>query len=148
MIKKIIISSVVLSFVLVGAIIVSAQTTGTDTTMTTTTNTEKQIDIACVKTAVETRENTIKATFDKFSSSISSALQTRKSDLLNAWSIADKAQRKTAIKTAWDNFKKSKKDAIKTHRTEQLAAWKQFKISRKDCGSGPTGENPGHDISI
>ena len=144
MIKKIIISLVILSFALAGALIVSAQTTGTDIVATPTAS----IDIACMKTAVEAREDAVKAAFDKFSSSISLALQTRKSELSTAWTITDKTQRRNAIKTAWKNFTKSKKDATKIFRTEKLAAWKQFKTSRKACGSGPTGESSGQDISI
>lgn len=139
MIKKIIILSVVSLCVLVGALAVSAKTTN---------SASKQMDLSCMKTAVEKRETAMQSAFDKFSSSIKSALQSRKSALSAAWSITDKKERNTAIKTAWANFKTSKKSTVETFRTERLAAWKQFVKNRKECKSGSTGENPGDDLSL
>ena len=108
----------------------------------------KQLDIACIKTAVEKRENAIQSAWDKFSVSIKSALEMRKGELIAAWDITDKVQRRNAINAAWMKFKNSRISARKTLNEERRAIWKQFKTDRRLCGSGPTGENQGTDIAL
>lgn len=121
-----------------------------DSTTSSTSSTPrlKKLDLPCVRLAVEKRENAIQAAFDTMSSLMKSALQARKSALMAAWNITDAAERKTAVKDAWAKFKKSKKDAQSAYRKSRLAAWAQFKKDRALCGQGPTGENPGDDISF
>lgn len=105
-------------------------------------------NIVCVQNAVDKRETAIQTAFDAFSSFINSALQTRKTELLAAWSITDRNERKTAINAVWNKFKKSKKTAVKTFNKTRLGAWTQFTADRKACGALPTGENPGADLSF
>lgn len=99
------------------------------------------LDIACVKTAVEKREDAIQAAFDAFSSAYKSALSARKADLSAAWSIADRKVRNLAIQAAWLKFRQSRHDARKTYNASRGTAWGQFITDRKTCGSEPTGEN-------
>ena len=142
MVKKVLVSSIVSLSLLAGALAVLAETT------TTESNPAKTVNIACVQTAVGVSETAIQVAFSKFSTAISSALQTRASALSAAWTMTDKKQRNAAIKTAWANFKTAKKDTTKTFRTEQSVAWKQFAKNRKACKAEPTNESQGDDISL
>lgn len=108
----------------------------------------KQLDLTCMKTAVEKRENAIEATWDKFSASIKSALETRKSELSTAWGITNRLERAKAINAAWTKFRMSRISARKTLDVERQAAWQQFIADRKVCGSGPTGEDPATDMAL
>lgn len=105
-------------------------------------------EINCMKAAVEKRENAVQSSLDSFYNSTKLALQTRKNELLSAWTISDNVQRKDAIKAAWKKFKESKKEAVKAFRNAKLSIWKQFSIDRKACNVLPTGEGQGADISF
>lgn len=106
------------------------------------------IDIACVKTAVETRENAISTALDTFNTSVKTSLQTRKTALLAAWSLTDNAARKTAIKAAWKTFNTEYKVARKAFSTTKKTAWNQFSVARKACKASPTGEDQGQDLNL
>ncbi len=108
----------------------------------------KQLDIACMRTAVEKRENAIEAAWDKFAASIKSSLGTRKSELLTAWGITNRLERAKAINAAWAKFRTSRIAARKTLDGDRQAAWRQFIADRKVCGSGPTGEDPATDMAL
>lgn len=97
-------------------------------------NPARVVDIACMKTAVETRETAILAAFNKFSDAGVAALEKRKTDLVAAWGISDREDRQDAIKTAWSTFKESAKIAKRTLKKERKDAWKAFKEARKACG--------------
>jgi len=104
--------------------------------------------LTCVKAAVEKRETAIQNAFDNYSTAVKSALQTRKSELLSAWDIADRNQRRVAIKNAWNKFKEAKRIAAKNFNQARLSAWKQFTIDRKNCKVLPTNEDQGIDLSF
>lgn len=152
--KKILILSTVLLF---AGIIGLAQgqetttpttTTTTETTTPTPTVTTPSSVLSCIKTAVDKRETAIQAAFDVFSASIKSAFQTRKTELLSAWDISDKAQRQAAIRSAWNNFKKSHIQATQIYRKAKRATWKDFSIERRKCKGPATGENERSDMSL
>lgn len=114
----------------------------------TTTPVIKQVDIACVKTAVAKRESAVQTAFSVYSSSINGALSTRASELSAAWDIADIRQRRAAIAAAWAKYRTGRMSANKTLRQARLAVWQQFTVDRKACGSGPTGEDMGIDLVL
>lgn len=114
----------------------------------TTAPSTKVENIACVKTAVDKRETAVQTAFDTFSASAKSALQARKSELLTAWDIVDRIQRRTAINSAWNKFRTAQKEAKKVFNQSRLSAWNQFTTDRKACKSLPTGEDPGTDLSL
>lgn len=101
----------------------------------------KVVDIACMKTAVEPRETAILAAFNKFSTAGVAALTERKTDLVAAWGISDREDRKEAIKMAWSDFKESAKTAKRTLKKERKEAWKTFKEAAKLCGGGKEEES-------
>lgn len=138
--KKYLLASILVLFLgITGFSAITAETKG---------KASKTEDLACVRTAVEKREVAMQTGFDKFTNSMKSALETRKSELSAAWTITDKNQRQVAIKAAWDKFKEVKQGASKVFRQERDAAWKQFAIDRKTCKALPTGESPGLDLSL
>lgn len=102
-------------------------------TPTSTTST-REINVACVQTAVEKREGAIIAAFDKRNTSVRAALVKRQSDLKAAWGLTVRKDRNTAIHAARETYRKSWKDASATLRTERHAAWRAFNADRKACG--------------
>ncbi len=94
---------------------------------------DKNVDIACMKTAVEKRENALLSAYDTYSGKLRTARETRKTDLLAAWSIQDPKERHAAIKAAWEKYRQS----VKTARTEwnqsRKTIWTQFAQDAKNC---------------
>ncbi len=139
MIKKLLIILIFVTFLFTTGLIVKAVNKNlTDTAEV----------MACVKKAVEKRETTIQTAFDDFTTTIKSALQTRKNELLAAWDISERNERRIAIQNAWNKFREAKRTAIRTFNQARLTAWKQFTIERRACKALPTNENPGIDLSF
>jgi len=94
---------------------------------------DKNVDIACMKTAVEKRENALLSAYDTYAGKIKTARETRKTDLLAAWSIQDPKERHAAIKAAWEKYHQS----VLTARTEwnqsRKTIWIQFYQDAKNC---------------
>lgn len=107
-----------------------------------------KVDIACVSSAVEKRETAIGAAYDGMASAVKSALQTRKTDLLAVWKIENRDERRAALTSAWAKFTKNVRLAHSAWRKAREAAWQQFRTDRKQCGHGPTGEDPSVDASL
>jgi len=145
----------VLPLLVVSLFVLAQETTTTPETSTPTPPTAtptpprgKQVDLNCMKNAIEKRENDLKTARETYFNKINQAYDQRKNDLLQAWSIENKKERQKAIATAWSNFRKSIKSAQAEYRKAHNQIWKTFVQDRKNCGSGPTGENPGIDLSF
>ncbi|MFH0755041.1 MAG: peptidoglycan-binding domain-containing protein [bacterium] len=89
--------------------------------------------IACVKTAIEKRENALLSAYDIFAGKLRTSRETRKTDLLIAWSIQDSNARNIAVKTAWDKNKKSVKIATIEWNQIRKTIWAQFAQDAKVC---------------
>jgi acyl-CoA reductase-like NAD-dependent aldehyde dehydrogenase len=120
----------------------------TTKTSTTTPPKGKEFNLACMKNAVEKREDALKTARETYFNKISQAYEERKTALLNAWTIQNHKERQQKIHEAWNNFRKSVKSAWSEYRKAHNQIWKTFVQDRKNCGSGPTGENPGIDLSF
>ncbi|MGC9049109.1 MAG: peptidoglycan-binding domain-containing protein [Patescibacteria group bacterium] len=94
---------------------------------------DKNVDIACMKTAVEKRENALLSAYDVYSDKLKTARETRKTDLLAAWSIQDPKERYMAIQAAWDKFRKSIKTATVEWNQSRKTIWVQFARDAKNC---------------
>lgn len=101
----------------------------------------KAVDLACMQTAVEKRDNAIIAALDTYSSGAKTALQTRRDALKAAWGMTDKKQRRAAIRAAWDAFRGTWKNAAKTFRSAKRDAWSQFNKDQRVC-NGNAGDEP------
>jgi acyl-CoA reductase-like NAD-dependent aldehyde dehydrogenase len=146
-----------LSLLIVSLFVLAQESTPTPTTTppTTTPPTStptppkgKEVDLACMKNAVEKREDALKTARETYFNKISQAYNERKTALLNAWTIENHKERQKKIHEAWNNFRKSVKSAKEEYRKAHNQAWKTFVQDRKNCGSGPTGENPGIDLNF
>ncbi|MBI5156205.1 hypothetical protein HZA45_02935 [Candidatus Peregrinibacteria bacterium] len=94
---------------------------------------KKTVDIVCVQTAVDKREQAIAGAWTAFNAGMTTAYATRASALHTAWGMTDAAARRAAVKAAWDAFRTSSKSAMKTHREAKKNAWKTFRTEAKAC---------------
>lgn len=94
---------------------------------------DKNVDIACMKTAVEKRENALLSAYDTYAGKLRTARETRKTDLLAGWSIQDPKERQTAIKTAWDKYRQSVRTATIEWNQSRKTIWIQFAQDAKNC---------------
>ncbi|MEM2988111.1 MAG: peptidoglycan-binding domain-containing protein [Candidatus Bathyarchaeia archaeon] len=100
---------------------------------------DKNIDIVCMKAAVEKRENALLTAWDTYPTKIKTARETRKTELLAAWSIQDPKERHNAIKSAWEKYRQSLKAAKNEWGQNKKAAWEQFYQEAKNCKASVTG---------
>ncbi len=90
--------------------------------------------------AVEKRDNAIIAAVGVYSSTMTTALTTRRDALKAAWQIADNAQREAALKAAHNAFKGTWKKARQAMNDARKAAWKTFRQEAKtNCKVNVTG---------
>lgn len=106
------------------------------------------VDLTCMQTAVEKRDNAVISAWDTLSASIKTALQTRRDALKAAWGISNLKERRTVIKQAWTDFAKTKKEAGKTFNQARKDAWKQFKTDAMACKATATYEVEGSDVKF
>ena len=94
---------------------------------------KSSVDIACMKTAVDARENALMTAWGTFNTSMAAAYAARKAALDAAWVMTDGKARNAAIKTAWTAFNTAKKTAMKQWNTDRKAAWSAFRAAAKAC---------------
>jgi len=94
---------------------------------------DKDVDIVCMKTAVEKRENALLSAYDLYTSKLKTASEARKTDLLAAWSIQDPKERQTAVKIAWDKYRQNVKTATIEWNQSRKTVWTQFTQDAKNC---------------
>lgn len=93
----------------------------------------QNVDLTCMKSAIEKREDAIIAVKEKAFASFDAAFKVRRDGLSAAWSISVAKDRRAAITTAWSAFKTSYRTAHMQLRTDDKAAWSAFKTDRKAC---------------
>lgn len=89
--------------------------------------------LACMKTAVVTRDNYIISAWGTASASITAAYAARRDALSAAWGITVRKDRNAALVKAWKDFRSSTKSAKNTFNTARNTAWKQFNTDGKAC---------------
>jgi cellobiose-specific phosphotransferase system component IIA len=140
-----------LSLLVVSLFVLAQESTTTPTTApptaTPTPPKGKEVDLTCMKNAVEKREDALKTARETLFSKINQAYDERKTALLNAWTIENQKERQRAVRVAWDNFKKSVKSARAEYKKAHNQAWRTFVQDRQNCKSGPTGESPETDLT-
>jgi len=136
-VKHIVAGTIVVGAILSAGSAFAETTTGSDMTgvptPAATMTARKTVDIACMGTAVATREAAISSAFSAKSSAVSAAFTTRTSALVSAWAITTAKDRNAAIKAAWKAFNAAATTARKTYRAANLAAWKAFRTGAKAC---------------
>jgi hypothetical protein len=99
------------------------------------------LDLSCMVSAVEKRDNAIIAAWDTFSTTHKTALETRRDALKTAWADSNKATRRAAVRNAWRTFRNSKKNAWRTRKSAIRSAWRTFNAERKACGAQAADES-------
>lgn len=140
--KKLLIGAVLASLVFAVFAYVKAEN-ATPTPPTTT-----GVNLACMQTAVEKRDNAIISAWDALTASIKTALSVRRDALKAAWGISDKRERRDAIRKAWTDFKNTKKEASRAFNQARKDAWKQFKTDARACKATATYETEGNDVKF
>ena len=101
-----------------------------------TATTAVKIDAACVKSAIDKRENAIIAAVDTLAGALKSAYTTRRDALKAAWDLTDVKARNSAIRAAGKAFTVADRTARKAANETRRAAWTTFATDRKACGGG------------
>lgn len=91
------------------------------------------VDIACIGTAVASRENSLTTSLTTLQSSITTAYTARSSALATAYTKTEKSEVRAGVKSAWSTFKKDVKSARASWKQAQKSAWSTFKTSTKNC---------------
>lgn len=91
------------------------------------------VNVTCIQDAIEKRDSAIVPAFNAFSSSVVTALETRKTELKAAWEKTNTAERRLALRDAWKKYKKAVTDARKQLRTAKKTAWQQFAQEAQAC---------------
>jgi len=94
---------------------------------------DKNVDIACMRTAVEKRENALLTAYDIYAGKLRTARETRKTDLLAAWSVQDPKERQAAVKAAWDKYRQNVKTTTTEWNQSRKTIWTQFLQEAKNC---------------
>lgn len=131
----------------------SSNTDAQARTASSTPRTGKQLtstQIACVGTAVATREAALAAGLKTLHASIAANYAARASALASAYALTTDKEVKEGVRKAWGSFKSSQKEAQRTWKAARDSAWKAFRSSAASCrasGSIIDSGNQGQDVS-
>jgi hypothetical protein len=89
----------------------------------------------CVRSAIATREASVRSSYATMMNGMLAALDTRATALANAWMLEDKTARRSARDTAWKTWKNTSKTTRETYRNARDTAWKTFHTSIKACNA-------------
>ena len=89
------------------------------------------VNLTCMQTAVDTREDALGTAFSTFHDDVEEALTARKTALHDAWGLTNKTERLSAVKSARETFKKSHGVALKDLKKARMTAWATFKTTAK-----------------
>ncbi|MCR4274716.1 MAG: hypothetical protein NUW02_01550 [Candidatus Campbellbacteria bacterium] len=128
-----------IAFLMVVGILLSATPALAESDSSSPRSNGKIVDLTCMQTAVEKRENTIITAWDTLHTTATTALKARRDALVEAWKIEDRKERNAAIKAAWKSFKDAKKGMWRTWNSARKSAWKTFKTDAKACRATDTG---------
>lgn len=94
----------------------------------------KTRDIACVGTAVATREDALIAALDEFTADAKAALQARKTALAAAYAKTDRTEVRNDVRAAWKTYRSTMKTIRAELKADKRAAYSAFKIAARACG--------------
>ncbi len=92
----------------------------------------KNVDISCMQTAIDAREESIVDAWESFATNITEALAKRKTALNTAWGLTDVGARNTSLKSTWKTWLADDKEAHKTLRDSRKAGWDTFRTTAKN----------------
>jgi|CXWL01.1.fsa_nt_gi hypothetical protein len=103
------------------------------TTTAATASVATTAKIACVGTAVNTREAALAAAMATFTSAQNAAYTARSVALKSAYALTTAKEVRNAVKTAWSTFNTSQKVARKAWQTASKAAWMTYRKAAQSC---------------
>jgi len=92
------------------------------------------LNVTCIQNAIEKRDSAIITTHTVFSTSITSALTTRKDALKLSWAKPTREERSSSRKATYDAFKTAQKSTHETLRNVRKSSWSTFDTEMKACG--------------
>ena len=92
-----------------------------------------EISIECVAKLIDTRESGFASAWTTYATAESTALATRRTDLVSAWKLSDVKARNTAIQTAGSNYTKAHKLAAQDYRDSIKTAQVAYETTKKTC---------------
>jgi len=92
-----------------------------------------KIDVSCIQNPIDERDNSLVAMVDIWSSSVKSALETRRDLERASWDIPGYKERRLAQRKAWSDYGKVLRYANNQKKKERVSAWKKFEHNRKEC---------------
>jgi hypothetical protein len=95
---------------------------------------KNNINVTCVQTALDKRENSIMTAHDAFNTAIKNALSTRLTSLKASYTEPTQTLRKTKRQQATTAFKTATQAAHTNMRTARVSAWNTFNTDMKACG--------------
>lgn len=108
----------------------------------------KEVDLVCMQTAVEKRDNAIIAGLDTYYTNVKAALVARRDALKAAWGMTDRKARQEAIRKAWNDFKGTWKKERRALDIARKKAWKEFNKDKRACNGQGEGEDQGNDSNL
>lgn len=93
------------------------------------------VDLSCVQTAVEKRDNAVISAWEQYTPKVKTALEKRRDALKSAWAIEENAARQQALMDAWQAYRSEVQKARHEMRAGRQSAWKTFHTERKACGA-------------
>ena len=95
------------------------------------------LNLACMQTAVEKRDNALITAVDNYHTALRAALVARRDALKAAWGMSDRTARRTAIHTAWRKFRSDRHMIRFELNKARRNAWQQFRTDRRACHVAP-----------
>ncbi len=89
--------------------------------------------LACVRTAVATRETSVRSAYNTLYTAYLAGMDARAKALDTAWTMTDKTARKTARESAWSAWNTAAKSAREAFRSARKSAWDTFRSTAKTC---------------
>ncbi len=94
--------------------------------------------LECVRTAVTTRETTVKKAYSTLSSTYLTGLDVRLQSLSTAWTLTDRVARKESRENAWNTWNTTARNARELFKQEKKGAWETFRNAVKACRVHPS----------
>jgi hypothetical protein len=90
-------------------------------------------ELACIQTAITTRDDAIITAYDAYAVSAKAALTARKDALKTAWAKGSVPEITTAVSDVWKTYRKSIVTARIALRRAKIQSWKQYKTDKAAC---------------
>ncbi len=92
-----------------------------------------KIGISCIQDAIDERDTSLATLVSGWSSSVKSALETRREAEKASWDISNYKERRLAQRKAWGDYGKTLRSSNAAKKKERIRAWKKFEHDRKGC---------------